>query len=392
MKTIFITESQHKMLKESVFGQTQVDCVFGNEASSLSPLLSLKNEERLISKRKDEVHEVIKNLFGNSTPCTTVEMKDTLSKLISECVKKESKIKEFLEKLCYDSVIELFNCPEGVVKLSCDLVNKIDSSNISIHINPIEGMIEFDDSTELNEAEKEIEKRMFLNTLIIGASIVLTKTILKNKKHEINKLDSTLYNIYRKILWLNEYYMFHENVEVTDNTPNQGGGVDVKLGTDKKQTVINSKALCLPILMFETIKGFFELFISHGLPSDRNITEYILTQSDSLKYQQYSIVVGPVLWNKIMTVLYNDGTDTEMLPHLLTEISSIETDNFNDIMKEIVLSTTLGKKYIEDILFNINNKIDYDDFEKRINDKRNEKNLINDDEYMSEDELVDDLF
>jgi hypothetical protein len=41
---------------------------------------------------------------------------------------------------------------------------------------------------------------------------------------------------------------------------------------------------------------------------------------------------------------------------------------------------------------NIINDIDYEDFENRLAAKRSEKNIITDDEYMSEDELLDERF
>lgn len=390
MKNIFINESQYNALKNAVLSKQYSGSIFNDKVSSLSSILSAKNEEKLLKKRESEVYEIVSKMFSEEDTSDSNTISNTLSKLLSSCIRKEKPLKEFLEKLCYDSVFELFECPDGLVNLTCSLVNKIDDTNVTIHINPTEDRIEFDDSTELDNTETEVQKRMLLNTLIIGASVVLTKTIIKEKKNEINKLDNSLYNLYRKILWLNEYHMFQEEVVVSDEKQNQAGGVDVKLGTNKKQTIIDSKALCFPVLLFETIKGFFELFISHGLPTDKNIAEYVIDQADSLKFQQYSIAIGPVLWNRVMTVMYNNNIDTAILPHFMVELSKMDLHTFNDVLKEVTLNTTLGKQLIKGLIDDINNNIEYEDFQERLDSKRREKNIINDNEYMSEEELLDD--
>lgn len=389
MKNIFITESQYNKIRESVFEKTQTKSIFGDKYSPLASIVSNEQVEKLLSKREIEVREIVQKLFNDNTIYSPHNISKEISRLLKMCSEREDKIKEFLEKLCFDSVTELFSCPDGLVNLSCSLVKQINNKNTTIHVSPIENDIEFANSNEIDITTSEIQKRKILNIIVVGASIVLTKHMIKEKKNEILKLDNFLYDCYRKLLWLNEYYMFQETVKVTDETPNQAGGVDVKLGSVNKQTIIDSKALCFPILLFETIKGFFELFISHGLPKDKKTAEYIINQADALEYQQYAIAIGPVLWNKFMSVLYNNGTDTSILPHFIHEISQLEVDDFNLFVKEIVLNTKLGKQKIEDLLLNITNSLGYDDFEERLKQKREEKNILNDSEYMSDDELLD---
>lgn len=387
MKRLFITESQKKLIEKTVLDKMQSDICFSDDESSLNAIVSKKIEKKLLEKRKNEVLEVVCKLFGEQIKNEN-NLNDIISKTLSDIVKKEDVVKEFLEKLCFDSTVELFNCPEGIVNLTCSLVKNIDSGNTTLHINPIDDEFEFNDSFEYENAETEIQKRMLLNTIIIGASIVLTKKIIKDKKDEIKKYDSSLYDLYRKLLWLNEYNMFITNIEISDETPNQSGGVDVKLGTNKKQTIIESKALCFPILLYESIKGFFELFISHGLPNDRKSAEYILDQADALMFDKYSIAVGPIIWNKIMGIMCDNGVDTAILPQFMSNLSTIELHEFNDIIKEVVLSTKTGKNIIENMLMDIVNSNDYEDFENRLNTKRQEKNILNDSEYMSSEELL----
>jgi hypothetical protein len=388
MKRIFITEKQEDILRNVMRESLSHDSSYDISTSSLSAIINHNIEDKILKKRYSEVKEVIGRLF-NTSNLSNDKIVNDLSKILVSCKKKENNVRTILEKLCFNSLYELFNIPDDFVKIDCSIVDKINNSTVKIHINPIDSDIEFDDSSEMESMESEIQKRMLLNTLIMGASIVLAKYILKLKKDEILNIDSTLYDDYMKILWLNEYYMFSSNIEITDNTPNQAGGVDVRLGNDKTLTKINSRALCLPVLLIETIRGLMELFISHGLPKDKNLAKYVLEYADTLKYQQYSIMAGPIIWNQVMSVMKKNDFDTTIIPNFLVSLSEKNISEFNEIMKEITLNTKKGKNSISQLLQDITNNIEYDDFETRLNKKREELNLLNDDEFMGEDELLD---
>lgn len=387
MKRLFITEKQLNVLKENINNTY----IFNEDF--LNSLISDKIEKKLFSKRKKDLLEINKKLFDDDFDLeNVVEVKNNISKILNEIIKKEEPIKEILEKICYDSISKLFSIPNGLVSTTCNLVKKINASNTILQIEPSENEIEFNNFTEFENNESEIQKRLLLNLIISGASNVFAKHLIKISKQEIDKLDYTLYDLYKKFLWINEYYLTLEKLEINDKIHNQIGCTYVKINGIDKQVNISSKALCLPVLIFETLKGFFELFISHGLPSDRNIAKYILGQTDILKYAQYSLVMGTILWNKIMNILYSQKIDTNLLPLIMTNISEYSAHEFNIFVKEIALSTKLSEKMIHEMVNTIQNEIDYEDFENRLSTKRDEKAIINDSDYMSEDELLDEKF
>lgn len=390
MKRIFITESQEKILREMINESLSSNTPFKlreiYENTPLKNIIPEKYSEKILEKRDEELSNIVKKLFP-SIDLSNTPYDDIISKLLTNIIKTEENIKEFLEKLCLDSINDMFAIPEGVVNVDCNLVNSIDNNGSFIHINPSID-IEFDSISEAVDIDNEIEKRMLLNLIIIGASIVLTKHLLTIKKDEIINLDNTLYDNYRRLLWINEYNSSKNIPQITDDKHCQSGVVLVKLGNEKRQTNIESKAQCLPILLYETMKGLFELFISHGLPSDKQLSEYIIDQADLLKYESYAMVIGPILWNKIMSIMHTNNIDTNILPFFFKEISSLSYDNLKKIVSEVLLSTKMGKQYIEDLLLSIQDDIDYDDFEERMNTKRNNKNMLNDSEYLSDDELI----
>lgn len=390
MKRIFITESQEKILREMINESLSSNTPFKlreiYENTPLKNIIPEKYSEKILEKRDEELSNVVKKLFP-SIDLSNTPYDDIISKLLTNIIKTEENIKEFLEKMCFDSINNMFAIPEGVVNVDCSLVNSIDNNGSFIHINPSID-IEFDSISEAVDIDNEIEKRILLNLIIIGASIVLTKHLLTIKKDEIINLDNTLYDNYRRLLWINEYNLSKNIPQITDDKHCQSGVVLVKLGNEKQQTNIESKAQCLPILLYETMKGLFELFISHGLPSDRQLSEYIIDQADLLKYESYAMVIGPILWNKIMSIMHTNNIDTNILPFFFKEISSLSYDNLKKIVSEVLLSTKMGKQYIEDLLLSIQDDIDYDDFEERMNTKRNNKNMLNDSEYLSDEELI----
>ena len=66
----------------------------------------------------------------------------------------------------------------------------------------------------------------------------------------------------------------------------------------------------------------------------------------------------------------------------------MDSDSLTSMTQEILLKTKMGKQRIEDMLLSIQDEIDYDEFETRMNTKRDEKNILNDNEYMSVEELI----
>ena len=391
MRRIFITEKQEKLLKESI--ENDNGYIFDEDMSILSCILPLKKEKKLFYNRKEELFNICKKLYSESLNLDdVVSIKNELSSLMTDIMRREEPIKDILEKMCYTSINEMFLIPNELVKISCNLVNFINSKNTIIHINPIDYEVEYNNYEDVELSDNEVDKRKLLNLLINGASIVLSKYLLNRCKDDISELDKTLYSKYIKLLALNEYYLTLENVEITDEQPNQSGGVTVKLGSDNKLTHIESVALCYPILLFQTLKGLFELFISHGLPSDLKQTTFIIDQADSLKNEQYFIVMGPLVWNRIMDILHDNEVDTEVVPHIISSISEISPDDIKSIFKEILFKTKKGSYEMENIISSVIDDMDYEDFEDRLQQKRNERDIINDNEFIGEDELIDEEF
>ena len=390
MKRIFITEKQKKQLIENI--NIDSSFIFNDEDSLLSPdIIPRKLEKKLFFDRKNNLFEFNQKKF-NYIDLTDVEnVKNILSKLISDIQKHEKNKEEFLEKFCFECINDYLNLPLDLITITCEIINKIDSSNTILHITPKNGDIEYDSSLEFEEYEDEIFKRVLMNILINGASNIIAKHLLKKYKEKINNIDPSLYNLYCRFMWLNEYYLTLENEEINNENHRQIGGVKVSLNSNEK-TLIKSCAKCLPVLIFETLKGVFELSVSHGLPSDLKKAKYVIDQADVLKYEQYGIVMGSIIWNKIMSIITENSIDSKLIPYFLTKLSEENKNNISELYKELFLNTRKSENLITNEFNEIINDIDYEDFENRLQLKRNEKNIITDDEYMSEEELIENIF
>ena len=127
-----------------------------------------------------------------------------------------------------------------------------------------------------------------------------------------------------------------------------------------------------------------ELFISHGLPKNKDVTNIVLSKSDFLKAEPWDMKVGPQLWD-ILSSLFND-TDSIELPYLLKRISELKVDTFNNVMKEIFAKTKKGKQIMSKLSFKAKRDSEYDKFVDKMTKMKTDKGIITDD-YIHPDEL-----
>lgn len=381
MRNIFITKKQYELLKEEINKKDLPLDVASLGGENICDFISNKLKKKLLSVRYNKILNILQKLNLNKN--------NSVSKLEKLIVKKEEGIKEQLEHLCAKSISELFNIPSDLISFSCNLINELNNSNTKFLVSPIEDDddFEYNDISQVDSLTEEIQKRITLNALIIGGANILTKNVLSEIKSELDNLNPDLYNLYNQLLWLNEINLFNKEVKPTDENPQLGGNVVITLGNENTKTKIESKALVFPILIFESIKGFLDLFISHGLPKNENEVKFVLQRSDCLEYEQFSLLFGSIMWNLVMNSTGNDKIDSQEIPFLLEKISRINSFDLCELFSEILYKTKKGKEEMKDIINSIHNEIEYNDFEDRLSIKR-EKTLVMDD-YFSSDELLD---
>lgn len=340
-------------------------------------LLKLANER--FESTKETLYEI-----GTIDDFEDTEIETMLSKLIMKCKEIERPFRDKLEKLCVNYVIDTFNIPEDTVQINVSLVDKVDMENSAISVEPVDGDFEFDDVNAAANIRGEVFKRRILDAICMGESIVLSSDI-DSYADSINEISPELCELYLKILALNNYSLYKkENLGISDTNKMQMGTVLVEFGSEDEMVRITSQGEIFPVLLSETLRGFMELFISHGLPKDKKIADLVIQKSDFLKAEPWDMRLGPSLWI-LLSKSFNDITLDE-LPYLLKRIACLNVDKFNFLMKEVFAKTKKGKLIMSKICNMAKNDIEYDRFTDRMSKMKMDKSIITD-EFINEEEL-----
>lgn len=385
MKTIYINENvlKSKKLQESIYtdmlSSTLKDKIVSNKTildDSISMLdiydipflLKITEEGFIHSKNK------LKDLL-DLDEIKDKNLEEILSNLISECKELEKPYRSELERISYNYVIDLFNVPKDTVDIEVILCDEVNLDKESILLDPIKN--------DINPSIKdEIYKRRFLNALCYGGAMSYSSKF-ENYFLQIKHINHDLLTLYKKIIILNEYLLYtKENLEITEDNKMQMGTVEIHLGNDMTRAKIEAQGIITPVLITELIRGFMELFISHGLPKEKNTMQIVLNQSDFLKAEPWNMRFGPVLWEKFINT-FNDVNSHE-LPYLLKRISQIKPEKLNILFKKIFMDEK--PFFIEKIIKKVKHDIEYDEFIEKMDKLKSEKGIITD-EYIHPDEL-----
>lgn len=327
----------------------------------------------LLKERFNEVSDAIEELgiqdIGEDN------LMSELSSLLRECKELETPVRDTLERICENSVNRLFAIPKDMVNIHCKLVDKIKFKK-SIRLRPeSDDDIEysFEDVQDIDFSKKAIGKRRVINSLIQGGSY-LYANVIGLYASEINKINPRLLQLYRAITIINDYLLFIKKEEMTDDKPMQGSYVETHIGIDGDKTTISAQGLIFPLLFQETIKGMFELFSAHGLPQDRAKAQYIVKKADFVLAEPWDLRLGVGLWKRV----FGKVEDTNMIPYMFKNLTSLGTDEFYASMKEILSSTKKGNEIIDTLMASAEHDNGYQQFTNRINAKNLDKSLIND--------------
>lgn len=336
---------------------------------------------RILSKYFDKVcDDLEKSEEGGSDEN---ELKNRLNQLVNQCQRLEEPIKEQLETLCFNLINTMFEIPDDV-EFECSLEQRIDSGGKRIVPDNTDD-IEFDGIDEIDKLNLMVYKRRMVNAIIQGASMFYAHDI-EWYIGEIYRLNPKLIELYREILALNSYLLFYIDDFVLMKSPELAGNVDVYLGDEDVSPKIVSKGIIFPILLSESLKGFMELFASHGLPNDRKSATYVIKKSDFLLAEPWDMRLGYPIWEIIEKNI--SDKNKKVIPLFFMELFSLDTEEFNRKMKEILANTNKGKDAINDIFKSIFYNLKKDDFSVYIA-SRNKKNSVINDEYFTSDELIE---
>lgn len=361
--------------------------------TSLGDNLALPPEEDyafeyiLIKKRFNELCGMFTQHFHNLDINQTDEIISLLNEKMTQCQQLESSVRPQLEKLCENKVINLLQVPAETVIFECHLVDHIQPKH-DLNVMPESASnrdFDFNDLTDYENVNKVILKRRFLNTLIQGAAhyyALFDEELLEGVKEINPKLNL----LYFEIGILNELLLYTKEEKISDTHKPQGACVEVEVNGNDEKTSIYVQGKLFPFLLQESLRGFYELFASHGLPQDNKKANYILRQSDFLLAEPWDMRIGIPMWKHLI----NDDLTPQISPYFFMMISCTPVDEFNAKMREMLAKTKVGKDYFQTLKNEALHDYEMNSMIAIINLKNDEENLLND-SYMSAEDLDDEM-
>lgn len=375
MKRIFITEAQSRMVSNVSSPISSIMLNGMRDKSVYAPLMDDIFAEKLLSDGYTLSKEAFKDDIS-SIP--TDKVINEFNKLVSICTKKEQAIRPQLEQLCYNLVVEAFNIPEETIKMDIELVEQVNPSHI-FHITAgTEENREYDSVESINNEEKEIDKRKLINVIIQGAADSIFENCLKKSFAEVFELDEELPHLYSKLIKLNTYLLYVQNVVIDDNNHCQAGHVEVNIGSDLRANGLKVEAVNFPILLNETIKGLLEIVASNGLPDNFDTAKNVIDNSDVLIQEPWNMRFGLPLWDRILS---GKKIPSEDIPQFIDIIVKADPDSLFDLFNEILHSTKKGKEIISNIIDSVRDDAEYKQFMDDMMQKHTEKQVIDEIEF-----------
>jgi hypothetical protein len=336
---------------------------------------------------KKRYAEIIDEMNFYELPLDEVEAENLLSKLMREAIKKETPIRPQLNKLIENVVNKLFAVPAETINLTCELKDEIEAAK-SLRILPEDDGDDndsyvFADVSEISQVDDIVKQRRFVDSLIQGYAMIASRyEDLYSEYFETHGFGELL-SLYNKINALNDYLVFVKKEKIDKKNPSLISYVGVHLGHGNNKTVIRSQGLIFPYLLRETIRGFMELFSSHGLPEDNQKAQMIIKRADFTMAEPWDIRFGKTLWEMMFG---KDRIKPNMIPYFFADFCSLETSKFFGLSQELLAKTKKGKSYIKKTISDISNNIDYQAFLKNIQQKNVDSSMITDG-YMTADDL-----
>ena len=392
MKTMYISENMAKLLKESVLKDAlSADIMVGLEKSPYGNTFAFMDGngkrfmERALMTQYEDAKKTLKSI-GSIDSVKSNDISGAFNELLTKCQKIELINRNALEKLASNYVIDLFSVPDETVKIETKLVNKVEGGDSISPVEPFDGDIDFSiqDINDLNSVDGEIAKRYFLNALNMGAGMKISANI-RGYIEDLYEIDSRLPQMYKELLALNNYMLFSSvDLGITDKNRKQIGIVNVNYGPQNELITISAQGVIFPVLLAELVRGFMELFSSHGLPKERERANYILKKSDYLKAEPWQMRIGPYMWN-IFSEQFKD-TDTSDMPYIYQVLSKLKPETFFKVFSELMAKTEKGKMYAEKIVNKALDNKEQASFTNKMTKRNDDKNIITDG-YMSPEEF-----
>ena len=277
-------------------------------------------------------------------------------------LQKESQHKEELQDLAVKLVSEEYNIPEGAVDFEVEITGHPQMGGKEIVKTGLkmkrgEGNKTAPEGKTNQELKSKVTKRRLMNAMIHGAARK-GQNLFHAASDELNRIDPTLAQDYSKLMAGNDFMYWaldDETIEREGQSGTHAGQVRVyphgKPPREGSKPKIEAQGMTFPLLLHELTKGVMELISQWGREADKQTRDYVEDQTDNLESETMDIRLGVKIWEKVL-----EAMDVEALPYkaqVFTELSSLNEDEFNSLVKGLLNDSDEAIERMRDIVYNV---------------------------------------
>lgn len=328
-------------------------------------------EELIASKRFKDVVDKVKRYTGMtdiSGESSFMQLQRLLMSAVQQVKQIENGNENQLEKLAVDLVKKEMSLPDNAFQYDVKLLGSqkdMDTSKLAKQSKePSSEEIQQTFGVSEDEAEEDLEnfmeafdkfdlekaKRRFINSLIQGAS-KKGHYMFNLVEEELNQVDPKLLNLYGVLMSINDllYWIIPDQMMGMMAGGGEGVAGTEEIDTTTDPPTIKARGVFFPILVHEVLKGVYEVMGTQGLPDDPKAAEMVMASQDTLPYEVWDLRLGPIIWEKFTQSypdkIYEDDLK-EIQNYLFSRFSSLSTEQFFELAKEIMSGTANGKKSV----------------------------------------------
>jgi len=356
-----ITERIHPKLEEDLRNNKHslAECDVFPEGDVIT------SEMKLIRERFKEVVHRCRDAF-DVDKINDNEMKAQQMPLVYKAMDLEGPHLKELEELAIRMVMEEFDMDEDDVLLEAKLTPNVNLSGASIKPGNEDVSEAFNDHDEIIEANAQVKKRRVLNAMTQGAATKVNH-MFHMVNGELSELNPRLPHNYKKIMSSADYLYFIAP-DINGESTAAGGSCSVDFDGDEgdDRPVIRVEAIIFPVLIHELVKGVMEVLSAHGLPTQKNIAEYVIDKADFMGAEPWDMRLGPPMWSRLCEAIPEE--DFGLKHYVYADIAKLPPHEFNMTMKEILAQTMKGKQIILEILTEVKDELKDDEFNESMGD------------------------
>lgn len=380
------------MPKTIIIDKSVIDSGVLNEAIEINQLPSfLRVENPFTGNRclpsdgfiEHEMLEAFKSITTSEVVRNGYATENSISETEKQCQEIENPMRNNLEQLITQTVTNFFGIPGDKIDFSVELVDSIDQSNTKVPFGPDENTpMTFDSIDTYGVLNDEVSKRVMQNALIAGASLAYARLLLSDVVGMLDEINPKLFDLYNDYFDINNYLLYTNDSQITEENKQETGEVIVTLGNDERKNQLEAKGTIFPVLLYETIKGFFEIFTSHGLPEDEALATAVMSKSDYLLAEPWYMRLGPQIWGHFSSALRDIGyyKRPELLPYVLMKLSQLSAQKYNRLIQEILTDTERSRKVLNRVCEYAEAKHEKQGFNDRLMTNRSRMAFMIDDE------------